>query len=40
MSALMTSDYLEERSKRGTRQKFERVMSKVRGIAPEKKDAL
>ncbi len=40
MSALMTSDYLEERSKRGTRQKFERVMSKVRGIDPEKKDAL
>jgi hypothetical protein len=40
MSALMTSDYLEERSKRGNRQKFVRAMSKVRGIDPEKKDAL
>jgi predicted transcriptional regulator len=40
MSALMTNDYLEERSKRGNRQKFVRAMSKVRGIDPEKKDAL
>jgi len=40
MSALMTSDYLKERSKRGNRQKFVRAMSKVRGIDPEKKDAL
>ena len=40
MSALMTSDYLEERSKRGNRQKFVRAMSKVRGVDPEKKDAL
>jgi predicted transcriptional regulator len=40
MSALMTSDYLEERSKRGNRQKFVRAMSKIRGIDPEKKDAL
>jgi len=36
----MTSDYLEERSKRGNRQKFVRAMSKVRGVDPEKKDAL
>ena len=40
MSALMTSDYLEERAERGSRRKFERVMSKVRGTHPEKKDAL
>ncbi len=40
MSALMTSDYLEERSKRGNRQKFMRAMSKVRSVDPEKKDAL
>lgn len=40
MSALMTSEYLEERAKRGDRQKFERAMAKVRDIDPEKKDAL
>jgi hypothetical protein len=40
MSALMTSDYLEERAKRGSRQKFERTMAKVRDIEPDKQDAL
>ena len=40
MSALMTSDYLAERAKRGSRQKFEGVLAKVRDIEPEKKDAL
>lgn len=40
MSALMTSEYLEGRAKRGDRQKFERAMAKVRDIDPEKKDAL
>jgi hypothetical protein len=40
MSALMTSDYLEERANRGSRQKFERAMAKVKDIEPEKKDAL
>ena len=40
MSALMTSDYLEERAKRGSREKFEHAMAKVRDIEPDKKDAL
>ena len=38
--ALMTSDYLGERVKRGRRGKFERAMAKVRDIEPGKKDAL
>lgn len=40
MSALMTSDYLEERAKKGSRQKFEMAMGKVKDIEPDKKDAL
>ena len=40
MSALMTCEYLEERAKRGNRQKFERALAKVRDIDPDKKDAL
>ena len=40
MSALMTSDYLEERAKRGNRQKFEHAMAKVKDLDPDKKDAL
>jgi len=39
MSALMTSDYLGERAKRGRRGKFGRAMAKVRDIEPDKKDA-
>jgi hypothetical protein len=30
MSALLTGEYLEERAKRGSRKKFERVLKKVR----------
>lgn len=40
MSALMTSEYLEDRAKRGSRQKFEQAMAKVKDIEPDKKDAL
>lgn len=40
LSALMTVEYLEERAKRGSRRKFERVMSKVRDVKPEGRDAL
>ena len=40
MSALMAGEYLEERAKRGDSQKFERALAKVRGIEPDKKDAL
>jgi predicted transcriptional regulator len=40
LSALMTLEYLEERTKRGSRRKFERAMSKVRDVKPEDRDAL
>jgi hypothetical protein len=40
MSALMASDYLEERARRGSRQKFEQAMAKVKDVEPDKKDAL
>ena len=40
MSALMTSDFLGARAKRGRRGKFVRAMAKVRDIEPDKKDAL
>ncbi len=39
-SALLTSEYLEERAKRGGRRKFERTLSKVRDIEPEEEDKL
>jgi len=34
MSALLTSDYLRERARRGSRSKFERVLAKVPDVAP------
>lgn len=34
MSALMTEDYLEQRSRRASRTKFEKAMSKVRNMEP------
>jgi len=39
LSALMTTEYLEERAKRGDRKKFERALSLVkdRGPSPEDK---
>ncbi|MFY9268315.1 MAG: toxin-antitoxin system HicB family antitoxin [Candidatus Manganitrophaceae bacterium] len=40
LSALMTSEYLEERAKRGRRQKFERALSKVKNAEPEEQDRL
>lgn len=40
ISALMTEDYLGERSKRADRAKFERAMSKVADVAPEEQDRL
>ncbi len=40
MSALMTAEYLEERAKRGDRDKFERAMSKVPDTPPEAHDRL
>ena len=40
MSALMTVDYLEERGRRGSREKFEAVLSKVQDIEPLEYDKL
>lgn len=35
VSALMTVEYLEERAKRGSRQKFEAVLANVPDVEPE-----
>ena len=41
MAALMTSEYLEERARRGSRSKFEQALSKVRStVEPEETDRL
>ena len=40
LSALMTEEYLEERAKRGSREKFEQAMQKVAQVAPEEYDRL
>ena len=40
LSALLTSDYLGERAKRGTRSKFMKVLAKIRHQPPEERDAL
>ena len=38
LSALLTSEYLAERSARGNRKKFDRVLRKVRDGEPEATD--
>ena len=40
MSALATVEYLEERAKRGSRQKFEDVLANVPDVEPEECDKL
>ena len=35
ISALMTEEYLGRRGKKGSRQKFDRALSKVADVAPE-----
>ena len=40
MAALMTLDYLEERAKRGSREKFLAVLAKVPDAAPDPQDEL
>ncbi len=40
LSALMTEDYLEERAKRGDKEKFDRAMQKVAKVEPEDFDRL
>jgi hypothetical protein len=38
LSALMTAEYLEERARRGTREKFESALAKVSDRVPEPGD--
>lgn len=40
VSAWMTKDYLEEKSKRGSWEKFEQVLAKVPDVEPEDYDKL
>ncbi|MBD3423094.1 MAG: toxin-antitoxin system HicB family antitoxin [Candidatus Latescibacteria bacterium] len=40
LSALMTEEYLVERSKRGSRKKFERAIGKVKDIEPDEEDQI
>ena len=40
ISSLMTEEYLEERAKRGSREKFEAAMAKIPDVEPEDYDAL
>lgn len=40
IAAFLTQEYLEERAKRGSREKFEKVLSKVPDVPPEEFDRL
>jgi len=40
ISALLTEEYLEKRARRGSREKFERVLAKVPDIEPSEEDRL
>ncbi len=40
MSALMTEDYIAERAKRGSREKFDAILAKVPVVEPEEFDQL
>ncbi len=40
MAALMTVEYLQERAKRGSQEKFEAVLAKVPDAEPEEYDRL
>ena len=40
ISAFMTEEYLAERAKRGSREKYNQVLTKVRDVEPEPKDRL
>jgi hypothetical protein len=40
LSALLTEDYLTSRAKRGSRQKFDRALSRVRETKPDKEDEI
>ena len=40
MAALMTVDYLEQRARRGSRQKFKAALAKVPDVEPPEEDKL
>ncbi len=40
MSALLTEELLEKRTRRGSREKFERVLAKVPGVEPDEEDRI
>lgn len=40
LSALLTEDYLEERARRGSGERFEAVLAKVPDVEPEERDRL
>ena len=40
LSALMTTEYLEERAKRGDRKKYEKALSRVKDRSPSSVDKL
>ena len=40
MAALLTEEYLQERAKRGDRERFERAMAKAKDRAPEAHDQI
>lgn len=40
MAALMTLDYLEERAKHGSQDRFRAVLAKVPDLEPERSDSL
>ena len=40
LSALLTEDYLEQRSARGTRRSYDKALGRVKDVAPLEEDAL
>lgn len=40
LAALMTEEYLEDRAKRGSRERFQAVLAKVPDVPPESGDEL
>jgi hypothetical protein len=40
LAALMTEEHLEERARRGSKRKFQRVLRKVRDVPPRDEDSL
>ena len=40
LSALLTSEYIDKRSRRGHKQRFRRTLAKVKAVEPEEKDRI